>query len=154
MAAPNLLLVAKVLQEVERVGGHRPALHVALAEDGEAVSVRLTCVADLTTKLANERVVGLLDLEQAVVDPTPVLLRDLVLEVVRHLGQGGGIALRIDNEMRALARERDHFLWSLTLDGRQRQPPSGVLEIAGPLPPECCAELKALVDRWTREGKV
>ena len=62
--------------------------------------------------------------------------------------------LKIDREMRSLARERDHWLWSLVLDGWERAEPRGVFEIAGPLPPECYSELKALIIRWRREGLV
>lgn len=57
-------------------------------------------------------------------------------------------------EQRRLARERNHFVWSLMWDGRERQPPSGRIDIDGPLPPECQEELAALVRRWTEEGRI
>lgn len=62
--------------------------------------------------------------------------------------------MKIDAEQRQLAKQRNHYLWSLTLDGGQRTEPEGVFEICGPLPPECHAELSEMVSRWTKERKV
>ncbi len=53
-----------------------------------------------------------------------------------------------------IAREKNWFLWRLSWDGRTRKPKQGRFEISGPLPPECVAELAALIERWSDEGSV
>lgn len=62
--------------------------------------------------------------------------------------------MRVDARQKALATERNHAAWSLVVDGRTKDPQSGVFEICGPIPPECQTELLEMVDRWTREKLV
>jgi hypothetical protein len=62
--------------------------------------------------------------------------------------------MRPDQEARAIAKEKNFYLWNLVLDGKVRQPPTGRFQITGPLPPEYHGELLALVERWSEEGKI
>lgn len=57
-------------------------------------------------------------------------------------------------EQRRLARARNHYLWRLVLDGRERRPAESRWEWEGPLPPACREELLALVRRWEKEGLI
>lgn len=57
-------------------------------------------------------------------------------------------------DIRRLARERNHHVLRLVVDGAERTPPTSRLVLETPLSPECHAELMALVDRWLAEGRV
>lgn len=61
---------------------------------------------------------------------------------------------KLSREIRRLARERNHYVLLLAVDGGERTPPTSRLVLETPLSPECHAELMTLVDRWLAEGKV
>lgn len=68
--------------------------------------------------------------------------------------QGLDVSMIFNKEEKQLARERDHYLVQICTDGSERVNPGGILIFTGPLPPECHAELWAMVQRWTDEGRV
>lgn len=61
---------------------------------------------------------------------------------------------KLSREIHRLARERNHYVLRLVVDGAPRTPPTSCLVLETPLSPECHAELMALVDRWLTEGLV
>jgi hypothetical protein len=60
----------------------------------------------------------------------------------------------LSRDIRKLAKERNHHVLLLVVDGAQRTPPTSRMVLETPLSPECHEELMALVDRWLAEGKV
>jgi hypothetical protein len=61
--------------------------------------------------------------------------------------------MHITKADRVQARQMDGYTWHLIIDGRDRRAPEGTFEAAGPLSPECAAELRALVRRWIEDGR-
>lgn len=62
--------------------------------------------------------------------------------------------MKFNQEERRLAKERDHFLCHVYIDGAERVNRAGVLSFTGTLAPECCEELWEMVRRWMDEGKI
>ena len=56
--------------------------------------------------------------------------------------------------IRRLARERNHYVLLLEVDGAQRTPPTSRIVLETPLSPECREELMTMLDRWLKEGLV
>lgn len=63
-----------------------------------------------------------------------------------------------DKEQRRMAKEKDHYLFAWTLEGRHRDGSDGRTfskwEVSGPLPPECWDEFFALYKKWEAEDKI
>jgi hypothetical protein len=62
--------------------------------------------------------------------------------------------LAIDPVAKAIAKRENRFLVQIKVDGRCRDPKSGISELSGAIDEECEGELISLISKWLEQGKI